>query len=227
MHVMWSADVWSAIAAGASVVAAGGSLWVAVKAKQISSDALNTAKEATSAAKIVADIERVRIRHDMMPDLAVEIRKTGDAGVGRARLTVRWNGPSVLERLAEVRVRVLDDGRDHSFVLPSNPAEGPTVEELQAQVWGPYQLQSGLEGVSGDGRTAVQDGLYLGSTRSLMLEQTQSPHRDLNARLRWSMEFGRQPVRLHIECKHEDFGPWVQVYEIDVVDPHTATQTTR
>ncbi|MFB6811857.1 hypothetical protein [Streptomyces sp. NPDC056387] len=193
---------------------------MAIKAKQISVDALNTAKEATNAANTVAGIERVRIHHDMLPDLMVEVRKTGAAG--RARLTVRWNGPSVLERLAEVRVRVLDDGEERRIALASNPAAGPTAEELAAQVWGPYRLQPGLDGVSADGRTATRNGLYLGSTLSLMMEQTRSPHRDVEALLWWSMEFGRQPVRLHIECRHDYFEPWVQVYEVDVIDPYSA-----
>ncbi|MFG2978047.1 hypothetical protein ACGFYY_34270 [Streptomyces sp. NPDC048331] len=195
---------------------------MAIKAKQISVDALNTEKQATNAASIVAGIENVRIHHDMLPDLKVEIRRTGDGG--RARLTVRWDGPSVLKRLSEVRVRVLDDGQDRTVALASNLATGPTAEELAAQVWGPYRLQPGLDGVSVGGRTATREGLCLGSTLPLMMEPTRSPHRDAEAQIRWSMEFGRQPVRLHIECRHEDFEPWVQVYEINVIDPYSAPQ---
>ncbi|MFY7068944.1 hypothetical protein ACOQFV_24065 [Nocardiopsis changdeensis] len=125
-------------------------------------------------------------RHDeLTPHVHVAVRRQdGD----RAVLEVTVTGPRSLERLDTLQVRLEDDH-------PRSPvvAGGPTQEDLDAQLWGPYQLSQG------DGRTVELTDVAVRQLYALRLTATPPPPWAVPAH--WRQDQNSAPLIVTVQCR--------------------------
>lgn len=196
MSIPW-ADIASLSAAVLSAIAAVGA-WMA-------------ARRSNSTADAVASIERDRWHADLTPQFQITARRLGP-GTGRASLHITLAGPAGLPHLGRVRISIRDDGYLHL------PGQNVSQEEIDAQIWGPFQFEPGIDGASGDGRTVVSHPLDLGDWAKFALSPSGVPswHPDGT---RWREQYDGQPIRLTLECHTEGHRPWYVAREVPVMDP--------
>ncbi|WP_329317239.1 hypothetical protein OG723_44500 (plasmid) [Streptomyces sp. NBC_01278] len=201
-------EVTTTAAAVFSGVAAGGAWRVAKQSH-------DTAREAAATAESVGHIERDRLHHEFTPQFEVRLTQQNPGPNSRATLTLTWNGPSTLERLAEVRVTVRDDGLTRT--ASDLPDVEPSAEQITQTVWGPYRLCPGIDGASSDGRTATHRHLELGEKVVLAMEKTPNPA--WIPAEHWAQDQESQRVRLRVEVVHPGYRPWLQVFTVAVERP--------
>ena len=63
-------------------------------------------------------------------------------------MILTFEGPPALERLDAVEVEIRDDGYTHL----ANLAGGPTQEQIDETIWGPYRFKPGIDGASSNER---------------------------------------------------------------------------
>lgn len=192
---------WSQIAtfstAGLSAAAAAGS-WMA-------------ARRANATAKAVASIERARWHADLTPIFEITIeRREGD----RATLDVQLIGPLPLGQLDVIAIEIVSsDDAERTDRL----AGGPTQEEIDAQVWGPYRFSHGADDADIDGHTVRPVPMQVGRGRPFSIESTRPPrwqegeHRDDD----WWGQWEGKPLRLVMKCSRDGFEPWVVPYDVE------------
>ncbi|MFF7870510.1 hypothetical protein ACFZCT_29125 [Streptomyces qaidamensis] len=197
MSIPW-ADIGTVSTAGLSAIATWGA-WLA-------------ARRSAKTAETVARVERQRWHADLTPQFNITIeRGEGD----RATLSVRLAGPVPLRRLDEIAIRIVSsDDMDRTARLPG----GPTQEELDAQVWGPYRFTHGADGADTDGRTVAPFALEVGTGRPFSIERTRPPRwqEGPDAERHWRDQWVNAPVRLVLTCTREEFEPWVVPCEVEV-----------
>ncbi|SEC88780.1 hypothetical protein SAMN05216489_01884 [Streptomyces sp. 3213] len=193
---------WSSIIAGTtavfSAIATGGA-WLA-------------ARRANSTAEAVARIERERWHAELTPQFRVTLER-GDGD--RATLSVHLAGPLPLHHLDEIRVEVKQsDDMDYTPTL----AGGPTLEQVNAQVWGPYRFVPRVNDADENGQVMPGFPLRVGAGRPLAMERTRPPHwQEGNDReARWRDKWLNKPMRLVLICRRDDFAPWEVPYDLDV-----------
>ncbi|MGW4422551.1 hypothetical protein [Streptosporangium sp. NPDC004631] len=196
-----SADAWAAFAALLSASAAFGAWRTA-----------HLTKKATAA---LTAIEARRWHADMNPQFEVTCARArmGDhASDTRAELRIRFTGPPALHKLT-ITATIRDDWPDRESTL----AGGPTQEQLDVQIWGPYRFVHGVDGGSQDGRTISPFTLLVGDGRPFALERTPSPRWADAAG--WRQRYEEAKVRLALQCVHEDDAPWTVHLEVPVDEP--------
>lgn len=193
MH--WS-NVLGVIAASASALAA----FVAWR----------TSVKANDTAEAVARIERERWHAERSPQFDISIEETS---AGHARLTVHLNGPDVLGALDEVSVSVGDDDMDHT--VRQRYVDGPTQEQVDAFVWGPWRFTPSSDGAGQDGRTVHTDTLVVGRGRPFSMERTY-PGFWMNgmSHAQWQHQRSAQPIRLVLKCRRGE-EHWVVTKQVD------------
>ncbi|MBY8889287.1 hypothetical protein K7472_31255 [Streptomyces sp. PTM05] len=183
------------LAAGFSAVAAGGA-WL-------------TAERARKTADTVAVIERDRWHEELTPRLALRI-----GGGLDLRLTVRFDGPTGLRRLDEVRVTIRDD-RDRS----EDPLFGRITAEDRAKViWGPARFRHGADEADQLGRSVAPFKLDLGEQRPLAMEQSLAPpwYEGADGAARWRRDYDDANVRLWITCIAKGHKPWLLTQDVPI-----------
>jgi hypothetical protein len=96
-------------------------------------------------------------------------------------------------------------------------AGGPTAEQIDRQVWGPYRFVPGVDGADETGRSLEPFTLLLGDWRPFALERTPPPPWS-NDSGSWRQRYADQPVRLTLSCYRKDHEPWTVPVEIVVED---------
>jgi hypothetical protein len=193
---------WASIIAGTTAVfsaAATGGAWLA-------------ARRANTTAEAVARIETARWHADLTPELRVTMERAGD---GLATLSVHLAGPLPLGRLDEIRVVVVPSDDADRTVDPSGRL---TREQVDAQVWGPYRFQRGVDGADAAGRTVAPFSLRVGAGRPFSVERTSPPTwmRDEGADRQWEQMWLNKPTRLVFTCARDGLEPWTVPYEVTV-----------
>ncbi|UOE21397.1 hypothetical protein NI17_009925 [Thermobifida halotolerans] len=136
---------------------------------------------------------------ELTPALDLEWRaQYGRRGV----LVVTMTGPVGLERLDRVEVTVADPIPDRAPVI----AGGPTQQELDAQVWGPYRFVTSTAHVASH-RTAQLDQVRVNIPVHLAMERAPAPHwvADFAG---WEEERAGDPVLITLVCHHADHQSW-------------------
>jgi hypothetical protein len=178
-------DPVNAVAAVASAVAAGAA-WYAARHSNQTADSL-------------ARIERERWHSELAPEFDFTL---ADPEGDRVKLHVLLTGPDDLRRLDEVRISIRNDDR----VYEARPGhDGPTQEELDAFVWGPYRFPFGADGADQDGRGVAPFPLDVGAGNLLVLERTR-PGRWMTGTSRegWQRQWRDFPIRLTLICRRGD-----------------------
>lgn len=200
-HGWLTAERASVIAAFLSVIA-GAAAWEAT------GRASDSAEEARKTADIVARIESDRWHHEITPQIDITIHE-GGLGTGKAHMHVAFNGPAVHQRIERMLLAVIDDGRERR----PGVTYGLSQEQIDAQVWGPYQFESTNDGASDDGRRVPGFAIGLGQQRDFWLIQTAPPGDYPPGN--WSVEYGDGPVRIRVECHVAgEPRPWVYIREV-------------
>jgi hypothetical protein len=168
------------------------------------------------AAERLTEIEAKRRHDDLTPQLDIRCTQCRDGIVG---LTVELTGPTGLDRLDEVRVRIRDDrpGRADS------PGHGLTPERVAAFVWGPYRFNPGVRDTDPRGREHGPFTLPRQEPYKLSLEQTFAPGWYGDPEL-WRRQYDGTPVRLEVTCRREGHEPWTVLTELVPVDPEEAVR---
>lgn len=196
MNIPWS-DVSSFSAAGLSAVAAVGA-WMAARRSNATADS-------------VAAIERERWHADLTPIFDLKIKGLeGD----RATLDVQLIGPYPLQNLDRMAVSITSsDDSDRMSRL----AGGPTQEEVDAQVWGPYRFTHGADGADEGGHTVAPVSLKVGRGRPFSIEQTRPPtwQEGSDRQERWWNQWTGKPLKLVITCQRAGFAPWVVPVDVE------------
>lgn len=197
MDIPWGATA-SFSTAALSVVAAFG--------------AWRAAHRSAATADTVARIEQDRWHADLLPQFDIRIERIeGDRGT----LSVHLAGPVPLCGLDEIRIEIVpSDDMSRLATLP----DGPTQEQLDAQVWGPIRFTHGADGADVDGRTVAPFQLDVGKGRPFSIERTRPPRwQQGNDRAdRWRDQWLNKPMRLVITCHKEGYKTWIVPYRVDV-----------
>jgi hypothetical protein len=197
MNISWT-EIASISAAGLSAVAALG--------------AWRAARRSSATAAAVAAIEHERWHAELTPEFVITFKRgEGDRGM----LDVQLVGPLPLRFLDEVAIRIISS--DDADRTPRH-SQGPTQEEIDAQVWGPYQFTYGADGANVDGQSVAPVPMHVGRGRPFSIEKTRPPRwqegQDVNQR--WRDQWLRSPVRLLISCRRQGLEPWIIPYDVDL-----------
>jgi hypothetical protein len=131
------------------------------------------------------------------PRFQITCQPHGDDGMF---LWLTLVGPSTLDRVDEITLRVLDDQRR----APSGIVGGPTAEEITAVVWGPWRFPPGLDNIGEYGRTAtVAHPLEMGERTRLFMERTLPPKWNTDLRW-WRRDYANAALRLLIMCRRDE-----------------------
>lgn len=192
--------------------------WVAIPTATISAAAAvgswMAARHANRAARTLVTIERHRWHTELTPIIEASFQiGHGD----RASVTLTFTGPSGLDRLDEMTVKIRNDRHDRT------PGPGQAdPDDIARQVWGPYRFVPGADGADADGRQVAPVSLPLGERRTFEIERTMPPSFWSGTQETWRAEvFG--PLRLEITCRHRDHEPWTVLREVDVGRPRIRT----
>ncbi|WP_405673298.1 hypothetical protein [Streptomyces sp. NBC_01530] len=184
MSIPWGA-IASFVTAALSAVAAAGS-WKA-------------ARRANATADAVALIERERWHADLTPQFDLDLLESGN---GQAMLVVHLSGPDALRQLDEIAIAVGNDDRDH---VVSHPIGGPTQEDVDSFVWGPFRFTPAVNGTDQSGRGPQPFPLDVGAGRPLAMQRTwPAPWMEGTTRDMWQGEYVGQPIRLVMTCRRGD-----------------------
>ena len=197
MNIHWT-DIGAVSTAGLGAAATWGA-WMA-------------ARKSSSTADAVARIERDRWHAELTPQFDITIER----GEGeRATLNVRLAGPVPLRHLDQIAIRIVSS--DDMDRTPRTPAP-PTLEDIEAQVWGPYQFTHGADGADENGQTVDPFRLHVGRGRPFSLERTRPPRwqQGDDRDTRWRDQWLNLPMRLVLTCSRDGFKDWVVPCDVDV-----------
>jgi hypothetical protein len=196
MSTHWS-DGTTAITAVLSTITAGIALFAADKANKT--------------ANTVARIERERWHADLTPDFEITLREESH---GHGRLHMYLAGPNPLRSLDEITIRVDDDDNDHTLRHPH--VGGPTQEQIDAHVWGPWRFLPSSDGAGQDGRT-VRPAVSLNVGRGHPFSMERTHHGFWMTGMTdetWQRQYVDQPIRLIITCRRGD-EEWVVARRVE------------
>ncbi|WP_370131651.1 hypothetical protein [Streptacidiphilus sp. EB103A] len=199
------------ISAVASAIAAGASWRTAQRANAAADRANEAAEKANLTADTLAAIERDRRHSELRPQL--DISRVPRQGSTQELLHFMFKGPNELEPHGPLNVTITvrdDRDRSHDRILPG----GPTREEVAAQVWGPWRLAPGADGVDPLGRSFANQLVAVGEKLVCAIEKTTPPAWDANDAERWWRKYRPTPLRFRVEVTCEGFEPWVFLEEI-------------
>jgi len=188
------------------------SLIIAIIAILIALGSVAYTRRQTVASERLTAIEVLRRHEDLTPEL--DIRCTYFAG-GDVTLELELIGPTGLDRLDEVRVRIRNDRPDRTTPRPGN---GLTAEQLADAIWGPYRLKPEVRDTDRLGREHGPFILPRQEPYKLSLEPSTVPSWFTVPEM-WRRDFEGAPIRLEITCRREGYEPWVLLREITPIDP--------
>lgn len=169
-----------------------------------------TRKQAEQGERVAA-IEQKRYHADLTPEFSLTCEGRDPNGL-QVMLMIELTGPSGLDRVDEVTVRIRDDMPDRT------PGQGSPeyLEEFSHVIWGPYRVKAGLTKTDQDGRTHGPFKLLKNEPYPIPLEQSYPPSWVTDG---WRDQFGGKPIRLEITCIREGHEPWMLTPEAKVKYP--------
>lgn len=171
----------------ANVVIAGAAFLTAVASWHATARASDTAEA-------MRRIEHDRWRHEFAPVLVFQPVHQPAPHQRKTMLRFKFDGPAMHERVT-VRMSIFPDGR---FRKPG-VTHGLTRQQIEAQVWGPYRFEPGIDGASGDGKSVPEFTLSLGQQRSFWLIETDPPASYPGGQAEWWHHYCESPVRVRVE----------------------------
>ena len=202
--------IWTAVGAVGTLAAAG----IAAVAAWLSR---SSAQEANAAAKALTLIEQGRRHSELTPRFQV-IARPANPGIEALTLRIMLMGPPGLDHVNGLTVRIRDDDFMRGEIMPL--AGGPTREQVEEQIWGPYRFTPG----TGPGEQARADSsgretrcglLPVGEELRFHLEPTR-PGTWMNMSMEdWRHQRGNV-IRLTLDAFHDVHGWWIQPCEIDM-----------
>lgn len=157
-------------------------------------------------------IERDRRHEELTPELKLDC-DSKDRGHKQAELTLELTGPSGLDGLDEVTVRVRDD-------MPKRqprPGSQLTEKQISEVILGPYRIKSGLRHTDETGRIHGPFTLPKNEKYPIPMEQSYAP--SWTDPEQWREQYSASPLRLEIVCIREGYKPWTIPMEIPVQFP--------
>jgi hypothetical protein len=126
--------IWSAVGALGTLAAAGVAAWAAKQSRE-------AAQQANKATDALAEIENDRRHGELTPRFTITVVPLSPGSGEVLRLRIMLAGPPGLDRLDGLTVRIRDDHfrRGEGQML----AAGPTREQIEEQIWGPYMFRAG------------------------------------------------------------------------------------
>ncbi len=167
--------------------------------------ATKAAEDAAESARMTAEVEADRRHGELTPQVTVAAAAVGH-GSDRVSLTLGLSGPSGLQHLDEVLVRIRSDQPQRHL------AGDPSEEELRSVVWAPYRLVPGVDGADSEGRSVHLSALRCGDRRTLVMEPS-VPAGWINS-AEWAARYDETPIRLEIECVRSGSGSWHLLQEV-------------
>jgi hypothetical protein len=161
----WAGSL-SAVSALAGVVTAFIALRISRTANEAARQSNRAADRANATVDSVAEVERERWHHEMTPRFDVTINQLGSCS-DQASLMPTLEGKPALERGDAVEIEIRDDGYTHGSGL----AGGPSQQDIDETIWGPYRFKSGIDGASTNGRKVPAAAMELGEWRKLAAGQ--------------------------------------------------------
>lgn len=204
-------------AVGFNWLLSGLSAVAAVAAAVVAVLAWRAARAAATAATVLTQLEQGRWHNELTPRFTVTA--TADPE-GRVRLVVALDGPAALDRLDQLTVTIRDDNTDHRSRL----AGGPTVEQIAAQIWGPYRFTPRVDGADRTGRAIAPIRLLLGDDRPFQLEPS-TPPPWAGDPVAWRAKYAAAPIRLAIRCCRRNDNDHEWNVPLEVVPNRPGTQT--
>lgn len=145
---------------------------------------------------------------ELTPQFKIVCEPHGDDGMF---LWLTLIGPSTLDRVDEVVVRVLDD----MVRPPSSIAGSATDEQMAAVVWGPWRFPPGLDGIDQYGRTVVvPTRLEMGDRTRVYMERTTPPRWWGSGTPAWRHQYAGTPLRLRFTCRRDEVD-WRILVDVD------------
>ncbi|MCW2688741.1 MAG: hypothetical protein JWR37_3631 [Mycobacterium sp.] len=160
-------------------------------------------------------IERGRRHSELTPEFEISCATDVNGAPDHGELVLTLVGPTGLDHLDEVTVRVLDEtGQDHwGRGLP----DGVSEEDAALFVWGPWEFNTGASKQVSDNRT-TRPRLYSRvdgkNWDRLALRRTKPGHwMSDRAPERWRHKHPG-PLRISITCRRDPYEPWFLLHEI-------------
>jgi hypothetical protein len=188
----------SAVMALAGLLTAVVALIVAV------ASAAYTRRQAVAAEAVIA-IEQTRLHAELTPDLAISCTKPRGASNVDALMTIELTGPTALDRLDEVTLRIRDDRPNH------RPPQSGALET----VYGPYRIDPLLHLTDEAGRQHGPFPLPKNEPHQALLMESVPP---AGYGHDWNRQWEGKPVRLQLDCRRDGHEPWIVLQEVTVVD---------
>lgn len=205
-------DLWTAVGALLSLAA------VVVAAISAGQSKL-AAREANATATQLARIERQRRHAELTPKFKITCDNT-TPGVDLPKLRIALTGPVGLDHLDKLTVSIRNDQLHRGEAAI---ATGPTSEEIERHIWGPYRFtpRTGPDNELSDetGRTtAYGRELPTGESLVYQLEPTHHPPWATGMTSnQWRTQMGRT-VRLTLTASNDNHEPWTIPCEVTVPD---------
>ncbi|MGV9569125.1 hypothetical protein ACWDRX_05685 [Streptomyces nigra] len=186
------------VAAGLSAVAAIGSWKAAHRANKTSAQAQETGERAFQTAEAVARIERDRRHEERRPQFELRLESRGPQ---HSMLNVHLHGPDELGEVEIVSIRVDDDDKDRSGLIPGSTPR----EDILNHVWGPLRFTPRVDNADAHGRAVGPEILRVGRGRPFQMEPTGPGHWMTGTTAdQWQEGYQDHPVRLIITCRVGD-----------------------
>jgi hypothetical protein len=206
-----------------NTVAALAAVAISVVGAVIALLARRDSKRAAKAAEDTVTLERDRRHGELTPTLtsSATVRHLGHGfGDSRIWLTLRLDGPAGLTCLDTVMIRIRDD-------QPRTPitAGGPTQQQLDQVIWGPYHLVPHVDGTDALGRTAKAHEMRPGDERHWELKPSQLPGW-MTDQQAWAEQYRGAPIRLEVECVRNGYPRWTVLIEAAQPTPKFAADAT-
>lgn len=156
--------------------------------------AWQAAARANKTADAMAAIEENRWSVENTPEIDFSFTENYP---GQARVHFYLNGPDHLHTLDSVTIRVIDDDMLHQ----QTSGLGPTQEDLDNHVWGPWRFTPITDRADQHGRAVSFGPLEVGQGRPLSMERTRPGHwMDGSSLEQWQRRYADHPIRLGITC---------------------------
>lgn len=196
------------------VVALGAGITAALAAWQ----SHKSAGEANAAAGALAKIESDRRHAELTPRFRVRCEPLPPSS-DKLRVRVMLTGPTGLDRIDGLTVTIRNDhfGRGKY----TQTAGGPTPDEIEAQIWGPFRFLAGaVPDVAREdnvGRSIEYHAvLPIGEEIPYLLERTTPPS--------WATDMSQETweklrgpvIRFGLDAWHKEYGKWILPCEIDL-----------
>ncbi len=129
-----------------------------------------SSRNSDRAATTLAEIERNRWHSELTPQFDITCYRSADSPAATLRVTL--TGPDGLDRVDSVEVTI----RNNRRLVPTPIANGPSLEDLAAVIWGPLRFVPGVNGADRLGRAVPAFPIDRQETVLRAMEESFPPH---------------------------------------------------